>query len=199
MKEYPYNKMDVEDRMVSCEEELRGIDYEAGFLFDSKGYVIRRIKGWSNGISMYSNREVKERHPFPRKPQDIISSHYHPVEAPFSFGDIQDALAMGELETRVVDDKYLYVMRLPRRSWGSREYSSFLVGVELVYANRVMENVPHFKRVKSQGNEYWQFLDAAIEIRHDCWSYVANKMGFSYTRVKRKFNKGKMESKILCA
>jgi arginyl-tRNA synthetase len=106
---------------------------------------------------------------------NAVSSHWHFNDVGVSWGDVRAGLWTRELETRVVDDDYLYILRFPtvekRGHLGTyhrqvSQYFKELIGAEKIGKVEVYNNLP-------DGNT------------HKALSMVASVFEFTYERIER--------------
>lgn len=157
---YPFNPPDVEKAICKVERTWRDREFEVGVAFNSE-----------TGEQLYKRRGSKHSVKWPMYGfEGHVRTHYHPSIQTFSPQDLNTACSSGFGEERVVDDRYLYVFRIPPDRNPGKIYQDWHIS---------------FHRWSNELYEGKNYIEMAPEERNAVWERIAPEIGVHYQRIPR--------------
>lgn len=92
------------------EKKWKNLSYEVGMVFSPSMRPIVEMSTTSGLQSVRTPDNCNTGLPFSR---NNVTSHYHPTQGGHSITDFRNSLYDHEKESRIVDDEYLYIMKVP--------------------------------------------------------------------------------------
>jgi hypothetical protein len=152
--------------LAKAEETIRKLDKEIAYAYDKNGNLLFKQAGGRESVR-FSPEQL-------RQMQGGVLTHNHPVGGTFSRNDIGMALHNQLAEVRAVDANYRYSFRIPEGNtlkWNdiAETHQKTLESHADLYRRRVLKGTMTVEQ-------------AAAEVEHHSWRFVAQKFGFEYKR-----------------